>query len=170
MPTAERLKCLDELSRAIAEPPRPTEADNWVVSQTTSPVDYSPIVSAYAASRGASSAMQLSIYCRNGRTELKVTAPELSRKAAEYTLTYSINGNRPVQVTAVQPASGAGAAFSGDVVRLLGSLPDQGELAIQLSSRDGGAFEGSFSLAGLKTVRDKIAAPCKWPRAIASPN
>jgi hypothetical protein len=170
MPTAERLKCLDELSRAIAEPTRPAEADSWVVSQTTSPIDYSPIVSASAASQGASSAMQLAIYCRSGRTELKVTAPELSRKADEYALTYSINGNRPIQVAAVQPASGAGAAFSGDVVRLLGSLPDQGELAIQLSSRSGKTLAGSFSLGGLKTVRDKIAAGCKWPRAIASPN
>jgi hypothetical protein len=167
MESAERLTCLDKLSRNIAPPATPSEADNWVVSETTSPVDYKPIVAASAFSGGSS--MQLSIYCRNGRTELVVTAPALSRKGETYALSYSVNGNPPVQLAAGSPLSGTGAAFQGDVVRLLASFPDEGDLVIRLSTRMAPAFDGSFSLGGLKVVRDKIAAACNWPRAVANP-
>ena len=52
MEREERLECLEALSRNIA-PPRPAPAsDNWIVSETTSPVDYKPIVTATAFSRG----------------------------------------------------------------------------------------------------------------------
>ncbi|MEA3142090.1 MAG: hypothetical protein QOK23_4259 [Gammaproteobacteria bacterium] len=169
MESAERLSCLDKLSRNIAPPATPSEADNWVVSETTSPVDYKPIVAASAFSRGSDSSMQLSIYCRNGRTELVVTAPALSRKGETYALSYSVNGNPPVQLAAGSPLSGTGAAFQGDVVRLLASFPDEGDLVIRLSTRMAPAFDGSFSLGGLKMVRDKIAAACNWPRAVANP-
>ena len=35
------------------------------------------------------------------------------------------------------PSFGAGAAFKGDVVRLLQSLPEEGDIAVRLSSRNG---------------------------------
>jgi hypothetical protein len=60
---AERTKCLDRLSREIApEAARPPAVsgsedtatqDSWVVSETTSPIDYSPVVIATATARGA---------------------------------------------------------------------------------------------------------------------
>ena len=169
METAERLKCLDNLSRNIAPPAAPSEADNWVVSETTSPVDYKPIVTATTFSRGPESSVQLSIYCRNGRTELVVTGPAVTRKGEEYAISYRINGDQAVQLAAGSPSFGTGVAFQGDVVRLLQSLPEQGDIAIHLSSRTAAALDGSFSLGGLKIVRDKIAAGCKWPHAVASP-
>ena len=50
MERAERLECLDKLSRSLT-PPRQA-ANNWVVSETTSPVDYvCPIVIATTQSR-----------------------------------------------------------------------------------------------------------------------
>jgi hypothetical protein len=113
--------------------------------------------------------MQLSIYCRNGRTELVVTGPAVTRKGEEYAISYRINGDQAVQLAAGSPSFGTGAAFQGDVVRLLQSLPEQGDIAIHLSSRTAAALDSSFSLGGLKIVRDKIAAGCKWPHAVASP-
>ena len=166
MERAERLECLDNLSRDIErrQLARRT-ADNWIVSETTSPVDYTPIVTATTSSRGPDgSSMQLSIYCRGGRTELVVTGPPLSRSGADYAISYSINGDQPVQVAAGSPSFGTGAAFTGDVVRLLQSLPDDGDIAVRLSTRTGAAVERSFSLGGLKMVREKIAAACKWPQ------
>jgi hypothetical protein len=73
MDHAERLECLEKLSRSIGPPAGPAPvSDNWIVSETTSPVDYTPIVKATAVSTGGSdgSSMNLSIYCRGGRTEL----------------------------------------------------------------------------------------------------
>src|SRR5260370_18711075 len=73
MEQAERVECLEKLSRSLAPPARPAPGgDNWIVSEATSPVDYSPLVTATTSSRAASngSSMQLSILCRGGRTEL----------------------------------------------------------------------------------------------------
>ena len=171
MEHAERLECLNRLSRDIAAPDRAArDGDNWIVSETTSPVDYTPIVAANTSSRGLDgSSMQLSIFCRNGRTEIVITGSALSRKGEDYAVTYSINGNQPVRVAAGSPSFGTGVALQGDVVRLLQSFPDEGEIAIHLSTRTAAAVDRSFSLGGLKMVREKIAAACKWPSAVASP-
>jgi hypothetical protein len=173
MERAERVECLEQLSRNIAPPARPVPpgGDNWVVSDTTSPVDYMPIVTATTFSRGGSdgSPMRLSIHCRGGRTELVIAGPAVSRGSAEYAISYRINDDQPVQLAAGPPSFGTGAAFTGDVVSLLQSLPEEGDIAIRLSTRTGAAQEGHFLLGGLKMVREKLAAACKWPRAIARP-
>ena len=170
MEHAERLECLSRLSRDIAAPDRVVRAgDNWIVSETTSPVDYTPIVSANTSRGADGSSMQLSFFCRNGRTEIVITGSALSRKGEDYAVTYSINGNQPVRVAAGSPSFGTGVALQGDVVRLLQSFPDEGEIAIHLSTRTAAAVDQSFSLGGLKMVREKIAAACKWPSAVASP-
>jgi hypothetical protein len=168
---AERLECLDKLSRNIAPLPRQAPAtDKWIVSETTSPVDYTPIITATALHDGADgSSMQLSIRCRGGRTELAVTGPPLPRSGESVTISYRINHDPAVQLAAVKSSFGAGAAFTGDVVRLLQSLPENGGIAIRLSSRAGAAYDGHFSLSGLKMVRDKISLACRWPQAITTP-
>ena len=141
----------------------------WIVSETTSPVDYPPIVTASTYSRDGlnGSVMQLSIQCRGSRTELLVSGLAVVRNSAEYAISYRINGGQPVQLAAGSP--GAGAAFTGDVVRLLQSLPEDGDLAVRLSTRTGATQDVHFLLNGLKIVREKLAIPCKWPRAVATP-
>jgi hypothetical protein len=172
MERAERLECLEKLSRSIEPPARPApEGDKWIVSETTSPVDYTPMVIATTSSRGGSNgaSMQLSIQCRGGRTELVVAGPAVSRSSADYAISYRINDGQPVQLAAGAPSSGAGAAFTGDVVRLLQSLPEEGDIAVRLSTRTGAAQDGDFLLDGLKIVREKVAAACKWPHTVAKP-
>jgi len=85
MERAERLECLDRLARDIATPDRAAGGgDNWIISETTSPVNYTPMVTATASSRGGpdGSLMKLAIYCRGGRTELVVSGPSISRGGA----------------------------------------------------------------------------------------
>jgi hypothetical protein len=134
-------------------------------------VDYKPIITASTNARDGSkgSAMKLSIQCRGGRTELWVLGPAVSRSSAEYAISYRINDGRPVQLAAGAPSSGTGAAFTGDVVRLLQSLPEDGDLTVRLSTRTGATQDGHFLLGGLKVVREKLAVPCKWPNAVATP-
>jgi len=145
--------------------------DNWIISETTSPVDYTPIVTATTSSRGGSngSSMRLSIYCRGGRTELVVAGPAVSRGSGDYAISYRINDDRPVQLAARSPLFGTGAAFTGDVIRLLKSLPEEGHVAVRISARSGAAQDGDFLLGGLKTAREKLAAACKWPHVVARP-
>jgi hypothetical protein len=173
MERAHRLECLDKLSRDTAPQARPAlREDGWIVSQTTSPVDYTPIATATTSSRQveSGSAMQLSIRCRGGHTELVVAGPAISGRGEDHVISYRVNDGQPVQIAETVPAFGAGVAFKGDAVPLLQSLLDQGDLTIRISPRLGTAHDGIFSLAGLQTVRGKMAAACNWPHAVAKPN
>ena len=173
MEQAERLECLDSLSRDIAAPVRAARGgDNWIISETTSPVNYTPMVTATAFSRGGSdgSLMRLAIHCRGGRTELVVSGPAVSTGGMDYTISYRVNDGQPVQLAAGRPSFGTGAAFTGDIVRLLQSLPEDGHIAVRITTRSGAAQDGHFLLGGLKTAREKLAAACKWPHAVAGPH
>jgi hypothetical protein len=183
---AERLECLEKVSREIAppSPPRPAASpapgtasaadnrpDNWIVSETTSPLDYTPVAIATASSGGGpdGSAMQLSIQCRGGRTDLVIRGSALTRRAEDYVVSYAVDDGQPVVVAAGTPASGTGVAVRGDVVRLLASLPDRGEIAFRVTPPQGAALEGRYALAGLKIVLGRLAVPCKWPAAAGAP-
>jgi hypothetical protein len=166
---ADRLECLEKLSITSALPALPLpEGTGWITSVTTSPVDYSQIATATKSSRedASGSAMQLSIRCRGGRTELAVAGPAISGRAQDYVISYRIDGKEPVQVAAA-PAFGAGIAFKIDASDLVQSLPADGELAVHVTLRKEAVQDGTFSLAGLDLVRENIAAACKWPPAVA---
>jgi hypothetical protein len=171
---AERRDCLDKLSRDIAPlsapssssaPGMPLAARHWIVSETTSPIDYSPVAVATTTSDAGpdGNALQLSIQCRGGRTDLLISATGLTRRGEDYVVSYSVNDGQPVVVAAGTPASGTGVAVRGDVVRLLTSLPDQGAVAFRITARQALSVEGRYDLAGLKGVMDRLAVPCRWP-------
>lgn len=169
---AERPACLDKLPQPAQVPARPAgETEGWIVSETTSPVDYTPIVTATALGRGNANATlkQLSIHCRGGRTEIVVGGPAISDSGADYALSYRLDDGQPVPVPSGRPSYGAGIAFRGDVVGFLLSLPGEGGIDIRLTTRNGAVHDGHFSLAGLKAARDRVAAACKWPRTLARP-
>lgn len=144
----------------------------WIVSQTTSPVDYSPIATATTSSRdiAGSPPLQLSIRCRGGRSELAVSGPEITGPGNNYFISYRVNDGQSVQFGGVTPAFGDGVAFKGDAGALLRSLPAAGELAVLVMSLRGSSQQGIFSLNGLETLRAKIGATCKWPHVLAKPN
>lgn len=172
---ADRLECLQKLSRDLAPPPTVTSSapddagagENWTVSETTSPVDYTPITVATASSAPASggAAMQLSIQCRGGRTDLVIDGPALTRRGEDYAVSYAVNGGQAVSIGGGAPASGSGIALKGDVVPLLASLPDRGTVMFRVAGRQDPALEGRYSLPALKIVLDRLAGPCKWPFA-----
>ncbi|MGO4505787.1 hypothetical protein CT676_09870 [Bradyrhizobium sp. MOS001] len=166
-----RLKCLEIQSRKIASPAKSGPYDNWLLSETTSPVDYSPIVTATTRSRGDAddAAMQLVIHCRRGRSELVLTGATMPRSAEAYAISYRVNADPPVQLAAAASPLGYGAVFRGDVVGLLQSLPEEGSIVVRLSTRAGSTREGHFLLDGLKVVREKLATACKWPHPVSSP-
>jgi hypothetical protein len=167
-----RPECLDKLSRAVAPSIRNApKANGWIFSETTSPVDYSPIATAMTASHDGlvGSEIKLLIRCRGGRTELSLSGPGISGRGDDYMVSYRVYNDEPVQVAAAASAYGPGIAIVGDVVRLLQSLPDNVNFVVHLSSRVGAAHNATFSLAGLDAVRTKMAGFCKWPVAVARP-
>ncbi|WP_407113899.1 hypothetical protein [Bradyrhizobium sp. LMG 9283] len=166
-----RLECLQDLSGKSAPPGRRASHAGWLISETTSPVDYSPVVTATTSSVGSSDggAMQLAIHCRRGRTEVTVAGPALSRSANEYVISFRLNADTPMQLTAASPSFGSGVAFGGDVVKLLSSLPEDGHIVVRLFTRVGPAQDGQFLLSGFENVRKKLAVACKWPLSVARP-
>ncbi|MDF0518841.1 hypothetical protein P0R31_16535 [Bradyrhizobium yuanmingense] len=166
-----RLECLQDLSRKIPPPGRRASDGGWLISETTSPVDYSPIVTATTFSVGGSDGapMQLSIHCRKGRTEVTVAGPALSRSANEYVISFRLNADTPMQLAAASPSFGSGVAFGGDVVKLLNALPEDGHIVVRLFARTGQVQDGQFLLGGFEKVRKRMAAACKWPHSVARP-
>jgi hypothetical protein len=144
----------------------------WIISQTTSAVDYSPIATATLSSRriAGSPPLRLSIRCRGGRSELAVSGPEITDPGDHYFVSYRVNDGQSVQFGGVAPSFGDGVAFKGDAGALLRSLPSGGELAVLVISMKGISQQGSFSLNGLDTLRAKIGTTCKWPHVLATPN
>jgi hypothetical protein len=172
MESAEGLECRDKSPRATSAPLRMALAgDGWTVSETTSPIDYSPIATATTLSRdgAGTSALRLSIRCRGGRTELAVSGGAITGRGDAYSISYRVNGGQSVQSAGVAPAFGDGVAFKDDAVALLQSLPTEGDLVVEVMPLRGSAQQGIFSLNGLETLRAKIGATCKWPHVIANP-
>ena len=175
---AARLECLEKLSRDMAPPSASSAseaagaADKWIVSETTSPIDYTPITTATASYKGSPDgiAMLLSIQCRSGRTDLVLDGPPIARRGQDYVVSYIVNNGQPVAVATGAPPSGTGISIRADVGSLLATLPDRGEITFRVTARQDGAWEGRYALAGLKTIRDRLAGPCKWPTAGAPRN
>lgn len=168
---AAGLECPERAPRTTA-PRQANQANNWIISVTISPVDYSPVATATTSSRDGAgeSGVKLSIRCRGGRSELVVAGPGVSGRGTDYAISYRVNDGQGLQIAATAPTSGIGVAFGGDVVRLLQSLPDSGSLSVHLTSRMGTALDAVFSLGGLEAVRTKMATVCRWPHPATKPN
>lgn len=150
---------------ATATPMPARPAGKWVLSETRSPVDYSPVAIATASADTATNGvLQLSIQCRGGRTEMVIRSAPTMRRAEDHIVSYTINDAPPVPVTIGLSSSGSGIALKGDVVGFLMSLPAEGTIAFRVADRQGGSFEGKYDLPGLKVLVARMAAPCAWPR------
>ncbi len=155
---------------AAIPPPMPAPAaaptaGKWIVSETRSPIDYSPVAIATASSStGPDGVLQLSIQCRGGRSEMVIRSAPLMRRAEDHVVSYAVNDAPPVTVTSGLSSSGSGIALKGDVAGFLMSLPAEGAIAFRVADRQGGTLEGRYDLPGIKALVARLAGPCKWPR------
>jgi len=163
----ERLKCVDELLQEVAPDSTQPQGPNWIISETTSPVDYKPqitaLTTARASSQGAPSS--LAIHCRARRTELIISTTGSWKQATDgvVKVVYRINQEPPVEQRWRPAETGRSFAFQGDVVRFLRSMPDSGQIIVEVYAGKSPPYESTFKLAGLDPVRRKIAAACNWP-------
>ena len=171
--SARQSKCLENLSRelggknnqASAEP----AARSWIVSETMSPVDYSPMITATISSQPVpkDAPAMFIIRCRGQRTDLLVSTEGSWRasRANEMQVDLRVNDQPAVRMQWIASTDGRTAIFKGDAVRFLRSLPDGGRITVSVSDWQGVAHEASFQLTGLDVIRQKIAAACKWTPA-----
>jgi hypothetical protein len=166
----ERSKCLGEVLQEMAETPDPAQPQgpNWIISETTSPVDYKPQIAALTTARASSqdAPSALTIYCRAHRTGLTISTIGFWKQAtnSELKVVYQINEQPSVEQRWTAAETGKSLAFPGDVVHFVRSMPDSGRILIKVYTGKGPPYESTFQLAGLDPVRGKIAAACNWPQ------
>ena len=164
----ERLKCVDELLQEVTPDSVQPQGPNWVVSETTSPVDHRPQIAALTTARVSSqdAPASLTIHCRAQRTELIISTTGFWKQATdvEVKVVYRINEEPPVEQRWRPAETGKGLAFQDDVVRLLRSMPDSGQIRVKVCAGKASPSEGTFQLVGLDPVRRKIATACNWPQ------
>ena len=165
----ERLKCVDELLQEMAETPDSAQlpqGPNWIISETTSPVDYRPQIAALTTARASSpdAPSSLAIHCRAQRTELIISTTGTWKRDGEVKVVYRINDEPPVEARWRPAETGKSLAFQGDVVRFLRSMPADGQVLIKVYAGKSPPYESTFKLVGLDPVRRKIAAACNWPQ------
>jgi hypothetical protein len=168
-----RTECLERLSRELPDRDSvgalPPAADNWIVSETTSPVDYSPIMTATTRSRSGTVDVPatLAVRCRGQRTDLVVTTENSWPAARANALQFEarINDRPAIGTRWTASADGRTAVFSDDTVQFLQSLPDGGSMTLALSNPPGAANEVTFQLNGLEAIRQKIGTACQWASA-----
>ena len=162
---AARGECLEMIARELAGASAPAQPSgrNWVITETTSPVDYSPQITAAISSGSAvkDAPSSFAIRCRGKRTDLLVATTGSWRPSSNGLLkvVYRINEQSAVQGQWL--AGGRGAIFKGDATQFLQSLREGGRLSISVYDGQGLAHEATFQMSGLDYVRRKIAAVCK---------
>jgi hypothetical protein len=140
----------------------------WVVSETTSPVDYAPLITAaiHPTSGVKDAPNTLAVRCRGSRTELLLRTEGAWRasRASEVQVDHQINDQPSVRLQWTVSADGKTASYKDDAVELLRSLPEGARLKISVFVRqEGPGQEATFQLTGLDGVRKKIGLACKWP-------
>lgn len=183
LPQPDRLECLDAISRATPSPGStppstapsvPTQqsraTDHWVVSQTVSPLDYSPVAVATAAyGLPSGGQMVLMVSCRGGRTEMILTERGVAPRPSKGIILYAVNGNQPIVVPNAPATAAPGFVLGVDAHRLIMSLPAQGEISFRVVGGQREDAEGRYGIAGLKGLLERMAVPCKWPTATTRP-
>jgi hypothetical protein len=151
--------------------PSGAQGSQWTVSETTSPVDYSPLVTATILARpGTKDApTALVVRCGGRRTELglRMEGSSSAPRGGEILVAHQINDQPMVKLRWTASAEGRMASYPEDVVALLQSFSDGGQLKIMVPDGSGRASEATFQLAGWSAIRDKIATACMWTSTAA---
>ena len=166
-------ECLENLSRELGDKKNQNSAEpapqNWIVSETMSPVDYSPMITATISSEPTAKDAPATfiIRCRGQRTDLLISTEGSwpASRVNELQLDLRVNSQPAVRMQWIASSDSRTAIFKDDAVRFLRSLPDGGRIVISMTDARGMAHEASFQLTGLDVVRQKIAADCKWTPA-----
>jgi hypothetical protein len=158
----------DAAGRVVDVPANKPAAD-WVVSETTSPVDYTPLLTAvkHSTSTVKDAPNTLIIRCLGQRTELLVRTEGAwaALRAGELRVDYQINEQAIMKQQWTLSPDGKTASAKDDPVGLLSSLPEDARLKITVTDRTAGSHKATFRLAGWNAIREKVGAACKWAQA-----
>jgi hypothetical protein len=144
-------------------------ASGWLISETTSPRDFSPLFVAklYALSPIAADAPQtLVLRCRNERTEMSLGANGVWRPSrsgdVEVAMPSDLPAARPLRWRLA--VDGRTAFVADDPVGLLRTFSG-GRMSVAVTDGAGRTISATFDLAGIDIVRARLANACRRPNA-----
>jgi len=145
---------------------KPAPETDWIVSETTSPVDYSPLVTAVirSTSNAKDGPTTLTIRCRAQHTELSIRTDGARgvRRGNELLIDHQINDRPVVRLPWILSADGKTANYKNESVELLQSIPEGATLKVAVADKSNVRREATFELTGLSVIRKKIGTACKW--------
>jgi hypothetical protein len=148
------------------------EETRWIVSETTSPVDYSPLVSAtiWPRQQVNSGLSGLTISCRAKRitVSLRLMGDIDVPRWGVIWIDSQIGDQRPVkQRWSWDEQQGTVLFYEGDAVALLQSIPDGARLRFGVGDSKGIRHMATYQLFGLDAARKKVASTCAVPSTSA---
>ena len=151
---------------------RPAQQADWILSETTSPVDYSPLITAVirATSDVKDGPNSLAVRCRAQRTELSIRTDGawVAPRGNDVMVDYQINDQPVVRQPWILSADGKTASYRNDPVELLRSIPEGATLKVAVADKGNIRREATFELAGLSGIRQKVGTTCKWALVTAT--
>jgi hypothetical protein len=147
--------------------PAKPSSSGWTVGETTSPVDFSPLLVAELrpvapAPNGAPAA--LTLRCRRARTEISVLAQGTWRPshAGDVDVALQMDGQETGHLRWLLSQDGRTASLPQDAAETVRAWR---ESRVSIAVTDGGGSGGAsiFDLSGFETVRARLAAACHWP-------
>jgi len=142
-----------------------------VISETTSPVDYSPLVTAVLSSTSnmKNGPNTLTVRCRAQHTELSIRTDGAwgVPRGNGLLVDYQISGRSVVRQPWMLSPDGKTATYKNDSIELLQSIPDNATLKIAVTDKGNVRLAATFEPAGLAGLRQRVGAACKWSTATA---
>lgn len=154
-------------SRAAEVPDLPAKPapQNWIVSETTSPVDYSPLVTAQIQPQWSEKDApdSLIIRCRQYHVELllRMAGPARISPGRDIQVSHRVNDQPFVKQQWIASADGKIASYPEDAAALLRSLPDGARLTVDVFDGSAPGRDAMFQLTGFDAVRRKVETACK---------
>jgi hypothetical protein len=150
------------------------QVSNWVVSETTSPLDYTPVIAAVtrSTSKAEDAPTSFTVRCRAQRAEVFVGTQATLRgsRGNEVQVAYKVDDRPAVWQPWIASEDGKTLSYKDDALELLRSLPDEARLKIRVFDSQGTGHEATFQLAGLDVVRKKIELACKALSTVDMPD
>ena len=165
-----RVECFDKVSRELfaGDAPATTQSSvgNWVISETASPIDYSPQITAAISSASAAknAPSSFAIRCRGQRIDLLLSTVGSWRPSnkGEFKVAFQIDNQPTVAQQWGALAGGRSAVLKSDVSQFLQALGKAQQLSIRVHDWEGLAHDATFQIPGLDVVREKMMSACKW--------
>jgi Type VI secretion system VasI, EvfG, VC_A0118 len=159
----------DSQAKPPARPQVRLPESNWVVSETTSPVDYSTLLTAVIRPTSSSPGgpVSLAIRCRGGQTALLIRTEgtwHATRRNA-LPVDFQINDQPAARQNWNLAADAKIANYADDTVELLKSIPNGARLTVSVVDGADARPQATFLLGGWDAIRKRVETACKWPKA-----